>query len=228
MANDYVLLTIRGVRAVQDLDAARKLHNETAGSDPGIAACRALGDLSHKVYVAATGSGTEKFSDARAEELFFMDIWKNAEGLGQFFSNKEVQDQGGRLFKEKQPDVWMPATGAFSFHLPNPSNKPERHVGILRGTVKSAEAAIAGFKEGAGAMVGEARKKGQLSHELLVKLGPPSRDGSVEVLAFDTWYDLKGMTDTYGGEALQKMGALFVGRPSGSIWSQAPGGFNEW
>src|SRR4051812_41217627 len=83
-SKDPVLLTIRGKRAVQDLDAARRLHNETAGSEQGIAACRALGDLSHKVYVAA-GGAAEKFSDAKPDELFFMDVWKNPEGLQQFF-----------------------------------------------------------------------------------------------------------------------------------------------
>jgi hypothetical protein len=228
MPNDYVLLTIRGTRIVQDLDAAAKLHNETAGSAPGIAACRSLGDLSHKVYVAATGHGAEKLSDARADELFFMDIWENAEGLGKFFSNPDVVEQGGRLFKEKQPDVFMPATGAYSLSLPTPHNKPNRFIGILRGTVKSPESAITAFKQGVGGMVRDARKAGLVSHELYVKLGPPSKDGSAEVLAYDVWNDLEAMVKVYGSPAMAEMGKLFVGRPSGSIWQQAPGGFNEW
>jgi hypothetical protein len=225
MPNDYVLLTIRGVRIVQDLDAAAKLHNETAGSAQGIAACRSLGDLSHKVYVAAPGGN---LNDARAEELFFMDVWKSAEGLGKFFSNPDVVEQGGRLFKEKVPDVWMPATGGFTLNLPSPHDKPNRYVGILRGTVKSPEAAVGAFKEGVGGMISEARKGGLMTHELYVKLAPPAKDGSAEILAYDVWNDLDAMLAAYGSPQMAEMGKLFTGRPSGSIWTQAPGGFNEW
>ena len=221
-----VLLTIRGTRSVKDIDAARKLHNETAGSDQGIAACRALGDLSHKVYVAASDAG--KLNDAQSSELFFMDVWKDADGIQKFFSNPQVVEQGGRLFSEKEPGVYMPATGAFSLHLPVPMARTERYIGILKGKVKSPEAAINVFGEGLMAGLGEMRKAGLVSHELYVKLGPPSADGSAEILAYDVWADLKGMLAAYGSEAMNGLGKVFVGKPSGSIWKQAPGAWNEW
>lgn len=67
-----------------------------------------------------------------------------------------------------------------------------------------------------------------MSHELFLKLGPPSTDGSVDICAYDVWSDLTGMLAAYGSEAMKGMGKVFVGRPSGSIWQAAPGAWNEW
>jgi hypothetical protein len=224
--NDPVLLTIRGTLSNKDLEATRKLHNETAGSEPGKAAAIALGDLSHKVYVPAEGG--EKTSDAKPGEILFMDIWRNPEGLQQFFSNKQVQEQGGQLFKEKNPTVHMPATGAFSFHLPTAMTRTDRYIGILQGKAKSVEALIAAFREGMSAGIADARKHGQVSTELYVTLGPPSTDGSADIVAVDVFHDLKGMVEVYSTPAMQEIGKLFVGRPSGSIWTQPKGIWNEW
>lgn len=224
--NDPVLLTIRGTLVNKDLETTRKLHNETAGSAPGMAAAQALGDLSHKVYVPAEGA--DKLSDAKAGEVLFMDVWKNPEGLQQFFSNKQVQEQGGKLFAEKNPTVHMPATSAFSFHLPAPMSRTDRYIGILQGKAKSIEQLIGAFREGMTSGMAESRKRGQLSTELYVTLGPPSTDGSADIVAVDVFADLKGMLEVYGSPAMAEMGKLFVGRPSGSIWQQPKGIWNEW
>jgi hypothetical protein len=51
-----VLLTVRGQVVPPTQAAVRELHNHQAGSDEGIAAARALGDLSHKVYTPVAGA----------------------------------------------------------------------------------------------------------------------------------------------------------------------------
>ena len=60
---DPVVLTVRGTLVPASLEAARVLHNDTAGSEQGIAAARSLGDLSHKVFAPA--SRATKLSSAR-------------------------------------------------------------------------------------------------------------------------------------------------------------------
>jgi hypothetical protein len=62
-----VLLTVRGTVIPPDRDAVRQLHNQTAGSGEGVAAARALGDLSHKVYTPVAG-----VPGASENELMFM------------------------------------------------------------------------------------------------------------------------------------------------------------
>ncbi len=51
------LLSIRGILALKTLEAARAVHNETAGAPANVAAARALGDLSHMVYVPMEHEG---------------------------------------------------------------------------------------------------------------------------------------------------------------------------
>src|SRR5215469_2511024 len=102
-----VLLTVRGKFAAKTLDAARVLHNDTAGSAPGIAAARSLGDLSHNVYAPAKNGA----SAAAEGEILFLDHWAAAHGIMQFFSNPTVQEQAGKLFSQRDVAVWMPATG---------------------------------------------------------------------------------------------------------------------
>ncbi len=117
-----VLLTVRGTLAPKTLDAARVLHNETAGSQPGVAAARALGDLSHNVYVAGKGPR----STAREGELLFLDRWADPSGIAQFFANPRVQEGAGALFGKRDAAVWTPAAASFSFTLPVPKARRER------------------------------------------------------------------------------------------------------
>src|SRR5215813_5123361 len=91
MSDKPVLLTVRGNAIPKTLEAMRVLHDETAGSPAGIAAARSLGDLSHMVYSPA------KFALSKAVdgELLFLDVWAHPKGIGEFFSNPHVQEQGG-------------------------------------------------------------------------------------------------------------------------------------
>src|SRR5215472_14250666 len=103
MNDDLVLLTVRGKLVPGTLEAGCKLHNETAGSPPGIAAARALGDLSHKVYTPLQG-----FPGAASGELLFLDVWRTPEGIGRFFSDPQVQAMASHLFSVREGLMWMP------------------------------------------------------------------------------------------------------------------------
>ncbi|MBS2021140.1 MAG: hypothetical protein JST92_01930 [Deltaproteobacteria bacterium] len=214
-----VTLVVRGTSICQG-DAMRTMHNDTAGSPQGIAAARSLGDLSHKVYVPKGG-------DARPEELLFLDVWIDPAGIMKFFSHPDVQAQGAQLFQEKDPTVWMTARGAYSYSLPAARDRNERFVGLIRGPIANPEAAIDTFKKLDAKVVGEVRKKGLLSHELFIKLGPPG--APLELLGLDVWCDEAGMRSHYADEAhMQALAPAFTGRPSASIWQQAPGNWSEW
>jgi hypothetical protein len=226
MSFDHVLLCIRGTLADgSDRAAARTSHNATAGNPEGVAAAKALGDLSHKVFVSADEAGA--MAGAKADELLILDVWQTPEAISKFFASPAVSQGGAKLFKARDPVVFMPAVGALSFTLPAPMAKRDRYVGILRGTVKSPELAISTFKREVGATLNPARQLGQLSHELYVKLAPPNADGSVEILGVDVWCDLEGMGKHYGAHMKGLMPA-FVGQPTASIWKAPEGEWVEW
>ena len=214
-----VTLTVRGT-AILSGDAMRTKHNETAGSPQGIAAARSLGDLSHKVFAPLGG-------DARPDELLFLDVWIEAAGIGKFFSHPDVQAQGAQLFKHKDPTVWMPARGSYSYALPAPRDRADRFVGMIRGPIASPEKAIEIFKAVDCKAVADARKRGLLSHELFIKLGPPGEP--LELLGLDIWCDETGMNTHYEDATHMKdLAGAFSGKPSASTWRQAPGNWSEW
>lgn len=220
-----VLLTVRGARIPADLESARILHNDTAGSEPGIAAARGLGDLSHSVFAPCLRAGA--LSSARPEELLFVDNWVDAQGIGAFFSNPEVQRQGGALFSSKEPVVWMRPAGAFSFHLPAPKVRSERWLGVIRAVVRSPEAAIAAFRQVGTAGLRDARRRGQVSHEIFFRMGPPGAPG--EVIGLDSWSSLDGLVEHYSDRAkLAPLGEAFAGPPDATVWEQPAGHWSEW
>ncbi len=212
-----VLLTVRGTRVPKTLDDTRVLHNETAGSQQGIAAARALGDLSHKVYVPVTKAG-----GSEDNELLFVDFWMTPQGIGQFFSNAHVQEQGGKMFSTRDPVVWMPAKGAFSFNLPAAQGRDDRWLGIVRGLVKSPEVCIETYRKVVAPKLADARRRGQLSHEIYFRI-----DGKEpEMIGVDVWCDAEGMQEHY--RELSGFEAAYAAKPAMSVWQQAPGGFSEW
>lgn len=214
-----VTLTVRGI-SKKTGDAMRTLHNETAGSPQGIAAARSLGDLSHKVFTPLGG-------DAKPNELLFLDVWIDPAGIQKFFSHPEVTAQGAQLFVEKDPTVWMPARGSYSYSLPAPRDRSDRYVGIVRGPIASPEAAIEIFRAVDRNAVADARKRGLLSHELFIKMGPPG--APLELLGIDVWCDRAGMDAHYDDEThMAGLGKAFTGAPSASTWQQAPGQWSEW
>ncbi len=221
-----VVLTVRGTLVPQSLEAARSLHNETAGSEQGIAGARALGDLSHNVYAPSKRS---KQSSAKDGELLFIDRWDNPKGIMDFFSNPHVQGQAGKMFSARDATIWMPARGSFSYCLSAPRAKPDRFVGLIRATVQSPEQAIAIFAGVDAKAQRDARKRGLVSHELFVKMSAPGEASPFELLGIDVWCDFAGMTEHYQDQThMTGLGAAFAGPPQATVWEQAAGHWSEW
>jgi hypothetical protein len=190
-----------------------------------VAAARALGDYSHKVYTPALVGGD--MAGAAPDELLILDVWEKPEGIQQFFSDEQVRQGGAKLFSKRDPVVFMPAEGAYAFNLPAPMGKNERFVGLLRATVKSPQQAMDLFRATNAPLTNLARQRGQLSHQLYFKLAPPAADGSAELLGVDVWTSLEGMGQHYQ-EHMAPLMPAFLGRPSTSIWSQPAGEWTEW
>ncbi|HVZ75023.1 MAG TPA: hypothetical protein VHJ20_21725 [Polyangia bacterium] len=223
LATPY-LLTVRGTLVPKSIDEARTLHNATAGSAEGMAAARALSDVSHTVYVPARGA--EMLSGAKPGELLFLDHWLDPAGLQQFFAHKDVQAQAGKLFSSRDGSLWMSARGSFGFHAYPTAGKPPRFVGLLRAPVTSPEKAIAAFAGLVSKNLRTARTRGQLSHELFVRMGAPGEP--VEILGVDTWATIEGLSTHYADPAaMSGLDGAFAGAPTASVWEQATG-FNEW
>jgi hypothetical protein len=217
-----VVLTVRGTLIPTSLDAARALHNETAGSPAGIAAARALGDLSHVVYAPCLRS---KQSGAAAGELLFLDTWVEARGIMEFFSNAHVQTQAAQMFSAKDATVWMPARAAYAYRLPAARGQEERFVGMVRAPIASPEETLAIFRAVDEKAVRDARRRGLLSHALYIKLG----EGQPELLGLDVWSDFDGMTEHYADATHMKgLANAFAGKPATSVWERAAGAWNEW
>lgn len=220
-----VLLTVRGSLVPPTLEAARVLHNETAGSPPGIAAARALGDLSHKVYAPHGGadSGTAR------NELLFIDVWCDAQGIGQFFSNHEVQQQANRLFSAKDASIWMPAHGSFSYTLPAMRAAGPRYVGMVRGPVASPETAIKVFADADAKAVRDARRRGILAHQLFVRINLPGDNSPPQLLGLDLWGSESGMEEHYADAThMAPLAKAFSAQPAASVWQEAVGEWSEW
>jgi hypothetical protein len=221
-----VVLTVRGTLVPSNLEAARPLHNETAGSERGIAAARALGDLSHKVYAPCLAS---KQSSAKKGELLFIDRWVDPKGIMDFFSSSHVQEQASRMFSAKDATIWMPARGSFASHLPAPMGKDKRFVGMIRGPIKSPEATIEVFRGVDEKAQRDARRRGLMSHEIFIKLAPPGDTSALELLGIDVWCDFDGMSEHYTDQThMAGLGTAFTGPPQATVWEQAPGQWSEW
>jgi hypothetical protein len=217
------LLSIHGTLAPATVEAARNIHNETAGAPPSVAAARALGDLSHMVYVAADQSG------AGTREFLILDVWNSIDGLNQFFANTQVQEQAGRIFSTRDPVVWTPADGFLSYHLPAPHGKNERFVAVVRGTVHSRAAAQAAHNAIVASQINKARMAGDVSHQAYFRLAPPDSPAALEFFAVDVWMNAAGMSEYYEDPAfLSGFQDLFAAPPSTSVWTHPAGEWVEW
>ncbi len=94
------LFTLRGKVNTPTVADARELHNKTAGSADGIAAARALGDLSHNVYTSA-GNGAGSDEDADQMNAYY----ELSLGFEHF---------GPVLAGEPQTSVWQAAEGQWT------------------------------------------------------------------------------------------------------------------
>jgi hypothetical protein len=213
-------LTVTGLPIPADLDQARDLHNETAGAPQSMAAARALGDLSHNVYTPLDGT----------PGLLFLDTWTSLDGLGRFFSDAQVAEAAGRLFKEREGVVWAPADGFGSFSLLTPAGRPPVGLGVLRAALTSAGAAREAFAGHSAASIAPARAAGLVRHEMFLRLpaGPDER-APLEILAIDHWNDLGGMDRFYADQGnVAALGPALAGAPATSVWRPAPGHWVEW
>jgi hypothetical protein len=219
-----VLLSVRGTVVPPTRDALRELHNQTAGSAEGVAAARALGDLSHKVFTPVPGA-----PGASDRELLFLDVWCDANGVGTFFSAPQVQQGAGLLFSERDAVVWMPLAGSFGFELDAPMDKPSRYLGIVRGPVGDPAVTIDTFSKVINGNLPAARRRGQLSHQLYIRLDIPGNQSGEqsEVLGVDLWCDAAGMQEHYS--ELTGFEQAFSAEPATSVWEAATGGsWTEW
>jgi hypothetical protein len=213
------LLTVRGTIAASSAEEARGIHNMTAGNPAGVEAARSLGDLSHNVYV---GMGSE-----HEHELLFLDYWNSLSGLGQFFSDPQVQQGAGMLFSTMDNPVWVAAADFGSFHLAIPSGKTPAGVGLLRAKVSSVDKAAAAFRDYASATINPARRHGIVSHSLWIKA--VNEGETPEIVGLDLWLDADAMAAYYKlSLGFEILGPVFAGAPDETIWRAAPGEWIEW
>ena len=221
------LLTIRGTLSPDTLEAARKVHNQTAGDPAGVAAAQSLGDVSHMVYVPVQHDGHAKTEGAG--EFLIMDLWHSMEGLNTFFADKQVQQGGDMIFSQRDPVVWAPAEGFTSFHIPAPFGNNERIIAIVRGTVKSKEEAKQLHDTAMTKTISKARKLGLLSHEAYFRMAAPGSSEALEFLGVDVWMNGEGMGDFYGDEDfLAGFNHLFTAEAADSVWVHPKGDWIEW
>ena len=221
------LLTIRGTLAATSLDAARDVHNQTAGAPANIAAAQALGDVSHMVYVPMPHDG--HIQAEGAGEFLIMDMWNSMEGLNTFFADPHVQQGGAMIFSQRDPVVWATAEGFASFHIPAPFGKNERLVTVARGTVKSKSEAQRLHNTAIGKTLGKARKLGMLSHEAYFRMAAPGSAEALEFFGVDVWMSGEGMGDFYGDDDfLAGFNQIFTAEAADSVWVHPRGNWIEW
>ncbi|WP_322763377.1 hypothetical protein [Frankia sp. Cr2] len=215
------LLTVRGRMAAVAVEETRKVHNETAGAAPSVAAARSLGDLSHNVYAG--------YGEDHRGELLFIDFWNSLSGLGQFFSDPQVQAGGNMLFASRENPVWAPAENAGSYHLAVPSGRTPTGVGLLRAEVTSLDKAASAFRDYASATINRSRLHGMVSHSVWTRVPDPGAPAVPEVIGVDVWLDADEMARYYDlSLGFEHLGPIFVGKPDTSIWQAAPGDWTEW
>ncbi len=214
------LFTNTGTLKPPTSEEARVIHNATAGNPQGVAAAKALGDLSHLVYVPM---------GAWSGQIMFMDQWTSAEGLQQFFSDHDVQEGGAQIFSQFEPVVWRPDNGFLAYHIASPLPQTERYVAYVRGTVTSFDKAYSAMNEIWRACVNRARKAGLQSHEIFVRLAAPGSPESMEVFGVDVWSNNEGFNEIYGdGEFLQAFDGVFTAEAATGVLQRPAGDWIEW
>jgi hypothetical protein len=219
------LLTIRGTLAPANLEAARKVHNQTAGDPAGVAAAKSLGDVSHMVYVPVEHDGHAK----GAGEFLIMDLWTSIEGLNTFFADTHVQEGGAMIFAERDPVVWAAAPGFTSYQIPAPFGTNDRFITTARGTVKSMDEARALHNTAVAKTIGKARRAGNLSHESYFRMAAPSSPEAMEWLGVDVWMRPDDMMGLYEDpEFLEGFNHMFSGEADTAVWVHPKGDWTEW
>jgi hypothetical protein len=210
---------VRGKTKATSVEETRATHNATAGSAEGVAAAKSLGDLSHNVFAGSDHEG----------EVLFVDLWNSLTGLGQFFSNPQVEAGAGLLFESRDAVVWAPTSGFGDFHLAIPAGRFVTGLGLLRTKVNSLEKAAAGFGAYANATINQARSHGIVSHTTWTRVPNPGEEPVAEVIGVDLWLDADRMGTYYAlSIGFEHLGPVFSGQPDTSTWRSAPGEWIEW
>jgi hypothetical protein len=221
------LLTIRGTLAPDTLEAARKIHNQTAGDPASVAAAQSLGDVSHMVYVPMEHDSHAKTTGAG--EFLIMDLWHSIEGLNTFFADPHVQEGGRMIFSQRDPVVWAPAQDFVNFHIPAPFGKNDRIIAVVRGTVNSKDEAKKLHNTSIVKTISKARKLGMLSHEAYFRMAAPGSPEALEFFVVDVWMSGDGLGDFYGDEDfLAGFNHLFTAEAADSVWVHPKGDWIEW
>jgi hypothetical protein len=223
MNDDIFLLAIRGVLKPRTMEDARNTHNMTAGNPAGVTAARALGDLSHNVFV------TMGNRDGLAGELLILDLWNNLDGFSKFFADKQVQEGGAMIFASVESrDIWSRAQDFRSYILPTPANKDGSCIGLIRGTVRSREGARAAWDGIAKETINAARMDGHVSHQVFFRM-TPDQSPSLDLLGVDVWMDAEGMGRFYSNpKHMEPLHNIFSAPPTTSVWMRPAGEWVEW
>jgi hypothetical protein len=151
------------------------------------------------------------------------------DGLNQFFANKQVQEQAGQIFSQRDPVVWAPAEGFHGYNLPAPFGNTERYVGIVRGMVHSRADGQKRHNALVDKAINKARSAGSLSHQAFFQLTPPGAPESLELFAVDVWMSASGMGQYYDDpEFMSGFQEMFAGPPTSSVWVHPAGEWVEW
>ena len=218
-----VLFTVRGQLTAKDIEGGRTAHNMVAGSDQAVAAARSFSDLSHAVYVPIDPP------KSGAGELLIIDYWNNPAGIGQFFSDPQVQQGGTLVYRDRDAVIWERTPGLPHFSLPAPMGRNERYVGLARGPVASREKAEKILTEALRQRANVSRAKGLLSREWFFRLGRPGEKPPLEAIGVDVWFDAAGMQEAYADPAeMDVLEGLFTGVPETSVWQKPKGAWVEW
>ena len=222
-SNLVYLLSIHGDLKPATIEAARTIHNQTAGAPPNVAAARALGDLSHMVHIPIDHNGSQ------SGEFLILDLWNSLEGLNTFFQDPHVQEGGGMIFNQRDPVVWAPADGLLSYYFPVPTGRNQRYTGVVRGRVASHDQAASAHNALVGKLVNQARAAGNISHQAYFRLAAPGTPEALEFFAVDTWFDAEGMAKHYDDPAMmQGLMAMFTEEPTATVWKHPGGEWVEW
>lgn len=221
------LLAIRGTLSPATLEAARKVHNQTAGNPAGVAAAKSLGDVSHNVYVPMEHDGHEKAQGAG--EFLIMDLWTSLEGLNTFFADKQLQEGGAMIFSERDPVVWGAAAGFASYHIPAPFGMNDRIVTIARGFVKNMDEGRKLHNASIAKTISKARKAGNLSHQAYFRMAAPNSPEALEYLGVDIWMRGDEMMGYYEDpEFLEGFDHMFTAEVVTGVWTHPKGDWVEW
>jgi hypothetical protein len=139
----------------------------------------------------------------------------------------QVEEGGKAIFSSYERTIWAPAPDILNYSLLAPYGSKEWFLGLVRGTVRSRDAAAKAFNEARQKGLNAARRMGSMSHMIYFREPVAGGPTTLEVLGVDLWSDLDGMA-TYYKQYDSEIGAAFVSPPEPSVWKRPAGEWIEW